>query len=165
MADLAAKELHQDPIYNLDGIILTLETLKKETTTIFDRPPPKPEVPVADETMKDEAKPAEGEAKPDEAEAAGRDDGRSAKRAETTEDGRGPAGTAAPATLGRRLGRCCCSRSPSSAAAAWPLLLGWQCAAGPVGTDHCCNLDTAQPAESARLLPLQAAAALALSAS
>ena len=100
----------------------------------------------------------------DEAEAAGRDDGRSAKRAETTEDGRGPAGTAAPATLGRRLGRRCCSRSPSSAAA-WPRLLGWQCAAEPVGTDHCCNLDTAQPAESARLLPLQAAAALALSAS
>lgn len=73
-ADRAAKELHQDPIYNLDGIILTLETLKKETTTIFDRPPPKPEVPVADETMKDEAKPAEGEAKPDEAEAAAPED-------------------------------------------------------------------------------------------
>ena len=88
-----------------------------------------------------------------EAGAAGRDDGRSAKRAETTEDGRGPAGTAAPATLGgRRLGRCCWSRSPSWAAAAWPLLLlllllGWQCAAGPGGTDHCCNPDTAQPAE------------------
>ena len=104
-----------------------------------------------------------------EAEAAGRDYGRSATRAGTTEGGRGPAGTAAPATLGRQR-----PATGRSLAEAWPLLLlGWQCAAGPVDTDlryHYClqrrRKDTAQPAESAQLL-LQAAApaAAALSAS
>lgn len=33
----------------MDGIILTLDTLKKETQAIFDRPPPKPEEPAKDE--------------------------------------------------------------------------------------------------------------------
>jgi len=73
-ADRAAKELHQDPIYNLDGIILTLETLKKETESIFNRPPPKVEAPPVDEKMDEEkAKEAEGEAKPDETAAAPED--------------------------------------------------------------------------------------------
>jgi len=49
----------------LDGIINTLDTLKKETETIFNRPPPKPEEPpAADANMKDE-KAAEGEKQPD----------------------------------------------------------------------------------------------------
>lgn len=58
-ADQNSKQLHDDPAYNLDGIILTLETLKKETQAIFDRPPPKKEEPKKDEPMKDEK--AEGE--------------------------------------------------------------------------------------------------------
>jgi len=62
-ADRAAKQLHEDPTYNLDGIINTLETLKKETQTIFDRPPPKPKVEEkpADAEMKDEKAPEGGE--------------------------------------------------------------------------------------------------------
>lgn len=43
----------------MDGIILTLETLKKETQAIFDRPPPKPEAPAKDDAKMDA--PAEGE--------------------------------------------------------------------------------------------------------
>jgi len=62
-ADKNAKQLHEDPAYNLDGIILTLETLKKETQAIFDRPPPKAEEPAKDAEMKDA--PAEGEANAD----------------------------------------------------------------------------------------------------
>ena len=65
-ADRASKQLHEDPLYNLDGIILTLSTLKKETETIFNRPPPKPEEPPAaekDANMKEENA-AEGEKKP-----------------------------------------------------------------------------------------------------
>jgi len=34
-ADRAGKQPHDDPLYNLDGIILTLGTLKKETDAIF----------------------------------------------------------------------------------------------------------------------------------
>ena len=44
-ADQNGKQPHQDPAYNLDGILLTLETLKKETQAVFDRPPPKKEEP------------------------------------------------------------------------------------------------------------------------
>jgi len=61
--DRAAKQLHEDPMYNLDGIINTMETLKKETTAIFERPPPKPkaEEKPADAEMKDEKAPEGGE--------------------------------------------------------------------------------------------------------
>jgi len=47
----------------LDGIILTLDTLKKETEAIFNRPPPKKEEPPKDAEMKDAAAEGEGEAK------------------------------------------------------------------------------------------------------
>ena len=63
-ADRAAKELHQNPVYNLDGIIRTLETLKKETESIFNRPPPKVEAPVDEKMDEEKPKEAEGEAKP-----------------------------------------------------------------------------------------------------
>lgn len=65
-ADRAAKELHQDPIYNLDGIILTLETLKKETDAIFAAAPAKlPDAPEDEKMNEEKAKGAEGETKPD----------------------------------------------------------------------------------------------------
>lgn len=65
-ADRAAKQLHDDPKYNLDGIIRTLDTLKKETEAIFNRPPPKPEAPAADTNMKDDkGEAAEGEKQPE----------------------------------------------------------------------------------------------------
>ena len=41
-ADRAAKQLFQDPAYNLDQIINGLNALKKETEAIFNLPPPKP---------------------------------------------------------------------------------------------------------------------------
>lgn len=75
-ADRASKALHQNPDYNLDGIIHTLNTLKKDTDVIFNRPPPKVEEPKAEE-KKDEKKegdaaaqsqdkpPAEGAAEPE----------------------------------------------------------------------------------------------------
>jgi len=70
-ADRASKQPHDDPLYNLDGIIRTLETLKKETDAIFNRPPPKPEEPpAADANMKDD-KAAEGEKQPDQPEGSG----------------------------------------------------------------------------------------------
>jgi len=68
-ADRAAKQPHEDPLYNLDGIILTLATLKKETDAIFARPAPKVVVPTAvdallsgsgDAKMKDEKAPEGG---------------------------------------------------------------------------------------------------------
>ena len=54
-ADRAAKQLFENPKYNLDSIIHTLSTLKKETEAIFNRPPPKVEEPKpeADAEMKD----------------------------------------------------------------------------------------------------------------
>jgi len=66
-ADRASKQPHDDPLYNLDGIIRTLETLRKETDAIFNRPPPKPEEPpAADANMKDDkAAEAEGEKQPE----------------------------------------------------------------------------------------------------
>lgn len=70
-ADRAAKQPHDDPLYNLDGIIRTLETLKKDTDAIFNRPPPKvEEPPAADANMKEDEKPAgekpaEGEKQPE----------------------------------------------------------------------------------------------------
>jgi len=62
-ADKASKQPHDDPLYNLDGIINTLDTLKKETEAIFNKPPPKPvvEEPAADANMKDEKAPEGGE--------------------------------------------------------------------------------------------------------
>lgn len=42
-ADKAAKELHQNPDYNLDQIINAIETCKRKTEAIFNLPPPKPE--------------------------------------------------------------------------------------------------------------------------
>lgn len=63
-ADRAAKQLFQDPAYNLDQIINGLSALKKETEGIFNLPPPKPKVEEkADENMKPEDAPAEGENK------------------------------------------------------------------------------------------------------
>ena len=62
-ADREAKQLYQDPAFNLDAIINKLNLLKSETEAIFNAPPPKEEKP--DESMKDESK--EGEAKGEEA--------------------------------------------------------------------------------------------------
>ena len=58
-ADRAAKQLFQDPAYNLDQIINGLAALKKETESIFNLPPPKPkteEKPATDEKMEDASK-------------------------------------------------------------------------------------------------------------
>jgi len=63
-ADQNGKQPYDDPAYNLDGIILTLETLKKETEAIFNRPPPKKEEPPKEEAPKD-AEMKEGEEKAD----------------------------------------------------------------------------------------------------
>lgn len=43
--DRESKQLFEDPKYNLDGIIHTLTTLKKQTDAIFNKPPPKREEP------------------------------------------------------------------------------------------------------------------------
>ena len=43
--DRASKQPFQDPNYNLDAVIQTLENLKKDTDKIFNRPPPKPKEP------------------------------------------------------------------------------------------------------------------------
>jgi hypothetical protein len=52
-ADRAAKQLYEDPAYNCDLIIGTINGLKKDTEGIFNLPPPK---------AKSEEKPKEGEA-------------------------------------------------------------------------------------------------------
>jgi hypothetical protein len=65
--DRAAKQLYENPKYNLDQIITGLNMLKAETEAIFNAPPPKPkEEPKEDVKMEDEktaeAPAAEGEA-------------------------------------------------------------------------------------------------------
>lgn len=57
-ADKAAKQLHEDPAFNCDQIIGTMNSLKYDSENIFNLPPPKPKSP---EKPAEGDKPAEGQ--------------------------------------------------------------------------------------------------------
>lgn len=52
-ADREAKQLHENPAYNLDQIISMIDKTKRDTEAIFNLPPPKPETKKAEDSTAD----------------------------------------------------------------------------------------------------------------